>query len=145
MVRLLTLTNKEMYMQQDDRASEFHKRSGNSHEEARKLLTGMAVGSLGVLYATLTGKEAPVLNAYSRWLALAAVVSMALSAGFGIVAWRADAAWAYNAAKNFENDPSLTTPDGGRWHDLKKWCDWLQVGAFGFGLGMAALLTLYLL
>src|SRR5690242_14978386 len=40
---------------------DFHKRAGESHAEARKFLTAMAVGTLAVLYATLTGKDAPSL------------------------------------------------------------------------------------
>lgn len=129
----------------DSRVNEFHKRAGESHSEVRKLLTTMAVGSLGVLYATLTGKDAPALDAYGRWLALAAVILMVLAAGFGLAAWRADAAWAYRAAKNFEAHPELVVPNGDPWHLFKKWCDWLQVALFGAGLLLAALLTLRLL
>jgi len=131
--------------QGDDRVSEFHRRSGESHSEARKLLTAMAVGSIGVLYATLTGKEALALDAFNKWLALTAVVSMALSAGFGLAAWRADAAWAYRAAVNFGKKPDLTKPNGGPWHMVKKWCDRFQVALFSAGLLLAALLTLRLL
>jgi hypothetical protein len=101
----------------------------------------MAVGSLGVLYATLIGKDAPPLNGGSEFLALAIAGSMALGAGLGLAAWRADAAWAYKAAKNFEKDPKLREPRGGIWHWLKKWCDRGQVVLFGVGLVFAAWLT----
>ena len=131
--------------QRDDRINDFHKRSGNSHAESRKLLTAMAVGSLGVLYATLTSKDAPFLDPSSRQLALAAVISMALSAGFGIAAWRADAAWAYKTALKFKENPAETEPDDGMWHNIKKWCDRFQVAFFGVGLLLAAFLTLRLL
>jgi hypothetical protein len=43
--------------QEDNMVGDFHKRAGQSHSEARKLLTGMGVGGVGVLYATLTGKR----------------------------------------------------------------------------------------
>ena len=127
-----------------DLQGEFHKRSGESHSEARKLLTGMAVGSLGVLYATLTGKDAPTLNVYTKSLAFAAVVLMALSAGFGLAAWRADAAWAYKAAENFAS-PYIKKPEGAPWHSIKKFCDISQLALFGAGLLLAAVLTLLLL
>jgi hypothetical protein len=78
----------------EDQVAEFHKRAGESHMEARKLLTAMAVGSLGVLYATLTGRDAPALAAYSKILAILAIFAMGLSAAFGFAAWRADARWA---------------------------------------------------
>lgn len=131
--------------QDDSRVTEFHKRSGESHSEARKLLTAMAVGSLGVLYATLTGKDAPVLDTGSKWLALAAVVFMALAAGFGLAAWRADAAWAYKAANNFDKNSELVKPEGEPWHQVKRWCDRFQFILFGIGLLLTALLTLRLL
>src|SRR5947209_8406971 len=93
-----------------DHEAEFHNRAGESHAEARKLLTGMAVGSFGVLYATLTGKDAPMLDGSNNKLALWGIITMAVSAGCGLFAWRADAAWAYQAyqvAKCFENNPAL--------------------------------------
>jgi hypothetical protein len=126
-------------------ASEFHKRAGASHAEARKLLTAMAVGSVGVLYATLTGKDAPTLEACTKSLAFLSIVAMALSAGCGLFAWRADSAWAFRAAKNFQKDPALDAPDGGRWHDVKKSLDVAQLTLFVFGLAVAVALTLRLL
>jgi hypothetical protein len=126
----------------NDRVSEFHKRSGQSHAEARKLLTGMAVGTIGVLYATLTGKNAPTLDALNKWLVLLTVVMMALSAGFGLAAWRADAAWAYKAGENFRKRPEQTKPNGSPWHDVKQFCDIVQLVLFAHGLLFAAILTL---
>lgn len=126
----------------NDRVGHFHERAGKSHAEARKLLTGLSVGSLGVLYATLAGRTAPALDPAAKWLAVAVVIAMALAAGCGLAAWRADAAWAYRAAVNFEKDPLRAVPDGGVWHGLKKGCDLLQIGLFAIGLSLAALLTL---
>ena len=126
-------------------SGEFHKRAGKSHAEARKLLTAMAVASFGVLYATLTGKDAPTLDAWSKSLAFLGIVAMALSTGCGLFAWRADAAWAYRAAKNFQKDPKLEVPDGGYWHKVKKSFDVTQLILFVFGLVVAMALTLRLL
>lgn len=70
---------------------------------------------------------------------------MALAAGFGLAAWRADVAWAYRAAKNFKDNPGLEKPYDDPWHEIKKWCDRLQLGIFGVGLLLAALLTIRLL
>ena len=59
----------------------FHQRARESHAEARKLLTAMAVGGLGVLYATLIGKDAPKFDdAYSKHLAIGIAVSIASAA-----------------------------------------------------------------
>jgi hypothetical protein len=123
----------------------FHKRAGDSHAEARKLLTAMSVGTLGVIYATLTHKDAPTLDAYDKALAILSIVSMTLSAGFGLAAWRADAAWAFRTAENFKKHPTAVKPNGGCWHLVKKSCDIAQLTFFGLGLLMAASLTLGLL
>jgi hypothetical protein len=125
--------------------SEFHKRAGYSHAEARKLLTGLAVGSVGVFYATLTGTNRPVLDGWSKWLAIISLGLMASSAGFGLAAWRADAAWAYRAAIEFERDSTLTSPYQGAAHFIKKWCDLAQLFLFMLGLLAAAVLTFLLL
>jgi hypothetical protein len=126
-----------------DFVSEFHKRSGQSHTEARKLLTGMSVGAIGILYATLTGNNATTLDAMNKLLVLVTVVAMALSTGFGLAAWRADAAWAYKAAKNYK--PEQIKPDGGPWHDVKKFCDRVQFALFAYGLLLAAIVTIRLI
>lgn len=129
----------------DPREAEFHQRAGQSHAEARKLLTTMATASFGVLYATLTGKSAPLLLGYNKWLALAAMISMGLAAGAGIYAWRADAQWAYEAAENFGLFPGLAKPDGGIWHEKKKQYDRLQIALFFLGLLLGLGLTVSLL
>ena len=121
---------------------DFHKRAGESHAEARKFLTAMAVGTLAVLYATLTGKDAPSLADENRLIAILAIMAMALSAGSGLAAWRADAAWAFTAGNR---SPKRGKPDGGWWHDIKKWCDYSQVATFAAGLLLTAILTLRLL
>jgi len=134
----------------------FHQRARESHAEARKLLTAMAVGSLGVLYATLIGKDAPDLadySNYSKWLALGIAFSMILAAIFGLAAWRADAAWAYEKAegkksvekkcrrflwiKNWRDEEQRLD----KCHCIKKWCDKSQLYLFGVGLVFAAWLT----
>jgi hypothetical protein len=126
--------------------AEFHKRAGKSHEAARKLLTGMAVGSFGVLYATLTGKDAPMLDAGNNKLALLSIVTMAVSAGCGLFAWRADAAWAYQVAKCFEKTPALERPPRDiSWHKVKKLLEFAQLTLFLLGLALATALTLRLL
>ena len=53
--------------------------------------TAMAVGIVAVLYATLTGKEAPALADQNRLIAILAIIALTLSAGCGLAAWRADA------------------------------------------------------
>jgi hypothetical protein len=148
----------------DEQRDKFYQRAGESHGEARRLLTAMAVGSLGVLYATLIPKDAPDLGAYSKALALGIAFSMVLSAGFGLTAWRADAAWAYqsgevgkksgNRGRNRKweclrslrmrnwREKSLRLT---QWHCIKKWCDRVQLASFGVGLFLAALLTLELI
>src|SRR5450755_2487049 len=104
----------------------------------------MGVGCVGVLYATLTGKDAPILDVYSKQLAFAAVVLMGSSVLFGLLAWIADALWAKKAAENFEKTPALLTPDPrGLWHTVKGCCDWVQLVLFLVGFSAAALLTLH--
>jgi hypothetical protein len=115
------------------------------HSARASRMPRRAVGSLGVFYATLTGADAPTLDASNKLLALLTICAMGLSAGFGLSAWRADAAWAYDAASAFEVDPSLGAPPGGFWHNVKKWCDRLQLIAFAFGLLAGVILTLRLL
>jgi len=131
-------------VQNDERVRAFHTRAGQSHAEARRLLTTIAVGSLGVLYATLIGKDAPELGTLSKLLALGIAVSMALAAGFGLAAWRADAAWAYDTAKHFK-DPMKTEPPDTIWHEIKNWGDRFQVALFSVGVFLAALLTVKLI
>jgi heme A synthase len=121
---------------------DFHKRAGESHAEARKFLTAMAVGMLAILYATLTGKEAPTLADQNRLIAILAIIILALSAGSGLAAWRADAAWAFTAGNR---PPKGGKPDGGWWHEIKKWCDYSQLGTFLAGLLLTAILTLRLM
>jgi hypothetical protein len=96
---------------------EWHLRAGQSHAEARRLLTSMAVGTIGVLYATVVGKEAPSLQNGSEYLAIAIVASMALSALYGLFAWRVDAAWAYQSAIHQRYKGSPKARD--KWHNIK--------------------------
>ena len=72
---------------ENPKVAEFHKRAGKSHMEERKLLTAMAVGSIGVLYATLTGKDAPALTDDSKKFAIGIIIAMGMSTMFGFVAW----------------------------------------------------------
>lgn len=122
---------------------DFYKRASDLHSEARRFLTAMAVGSLGVLYATLTGKAAPPLIASDRLIAIIAILAMAISAAFGLASWRADAAWAYRAGKNPPTENNQ--PDGGVWHQVKKVCDLVQLVLFGVGLLLSASLALRLI
>jgi hypothetical protein len=126
-------------------AKDWHIRAGQSHAEARKLLTTMAVGSIGVLYATVVGKDSPPLQNGDEYLAIAIVVSMVVAALFGLSAWRADAAWAYQSARYFANNKGATWDDVKKWHNVKKWCDLVQAISFAIGLAFAGWLTIGIL
>ena len=125
-----------------NQAAEFFKRAGESHMEARKLLTALAVGSIGVLYATLTGKDAPVLSNCGKSIAILALIAMALSTASRFAAWRAEASWAFEAGHAFKDHPNLDDPPRGKSHDRKKLCDIAQLCLFAVGIGAATVLTI---
>ena len=83
------------------------------------------------------------LIASDRLIAIIAILTMAMSAAFGLASWRADAAWAYRAGKNPPKDNNQ--PDGGVWHEVKKVCDLVQLVLFGVGLLLSASLALRLI
>jgi hypothetical protein len=103
--------------------------------EARKLLTAMAVGSIGVLYVTLTGKDATALSASGKTLAILAIIAMGLSAAFGFAAWRYDSLWAYERATDSAHGAE-------KWHTRKKACDLTQLALFALGVAAAMVLTI---
>ncbi|MFN8002456.1 MAG: hypothetical protein U0X75_15720 [Acidobacteriota bacterium] len=125
----------------NNRSTDFHQRAGQSHAEARKLLTGFAVGSLGVLYATLTSKAQPALAVLDKGLALTTIFTMAAAAAFGMLAWRADAKWAYQVARDFKTNPEAEEPFDNIWHRRKKRYDLTQNLLFGLGLILAVFFT----
>ena len=133
--------------------------------EARKLLTAMAVASIGVLYATLTGKDAPALTNSGKTLAILIIIAMGLSTMFGFAAWRADARWAYAKAKEYDKaspdePPSrwsrwksyffaairkllkASASNAENWHMCKKVCDLMQLAFFTLGIAAAMFLTI---
>jgi hypothetical protein len=126
------------------KSDKFHDRAGDSHSEARKLVTGLAVGSLGVFYATLTGKDPPVLDASSKFLVFWIIVLMGVSTLSGLVAWWAGARWSYNVASAYEKEPNRTTFPDVPPHGLKKLCDFILVVAFGIGIALALVFVLRL-
>jgi hypothetical protein len=152
--------------QGEDAKVAFHNRAGASHMEARKLLTAMAVGSIGVLYATLTGKDAPALTDFGKTLAILIIIAMGLSTMFGFAAWRADARWAYAKAKEYDkaipDEPpnsrwsrwksncfavirkllKASASNAENWHTCKKVCDLMQLAFFTLGIAAAMFLTI---
>jgi hypothetical protein len=119
------------------RADNFHKRSGKSRSEARKLVTGLAVASVGVLYTTLTGEKASALDLYSSYSSLIALAAMGISTLLGIFAWWCEAQWSYKAAQNFrclEGDVTGKEPQGDPWHRFKVFCDTGQLTVFSIGI-----------
>jgi hypothetical protein len=127
------------------KANEFFDRASASHAEARKLLLAMAVASVGFLFATLTGKDRAQLPPTETWCAVVAVLSMCLATGFGVAAWLADAAWAWRAAKEYEQNPSATKPLRSAWHRVKNVCDLTLLLLFLIGVSLVAFLTMRLL
>ena len=101
------------------------------------------MGSIGVLYATLVGREPSSLQNDGEYLAIAIVVVMTLAALCGLSAWRADAAWACHSARYAANKGSRD--DRQRWLNVRRWCDRAQVVSFGIGLVLAAWLTIGIL
>lgn len=121
---------------QDDINTErlyFHNRAGTSHGEARKLLTGMALAGFGVFYASLT--KPPVTG--NKWLLFAAMLLMGLAAACGTVAWRMDAAWAYDKGKG--------ASQAAEQHDRKKWFDYSQMFFFSISLILSLIYTWHFL
>jgi hypothetical protein len=134
---------------EDPNVAEFHKRAGASHMEARKLLTAMAVGSIGVLYATLTGKDAPALPDSGKTLAILIIIAMGLSTTFGFAAWRADARWAHEVAEAYKHAKTkeekatvFKSKAVKKWHNRKKARDRMQLAFFALGIAAAMLLTI---
>lgn len=121
-----------------------HPRAAQSHAETRKLLTSIAVGSIGVLYAT---KGASDLQSISGSFAITIVVSMALAVLCGISASKADAAFEYQSAQYFsssalEDAEKKSMEDKMEiWLKVRTWCDRIQLVSFVIGLGSAAWLT----
>ena len=124
-----------------------HPRAAQSHAETRKLLTSIAVGSIGVLYASLVGKEAPALQNISGYFAITIVVSMALAVLCGISASKAASAFEYQSSPYFStsalDDTEKKALEDGmkRWLKVRTWCDRIQLLSFVIGLGFAAWLT----
>lgn len=124
-----------------------HPRAAQSHAETRKLLTSIAVGSIGVLYVTLVGRGASDLQSIGGSFAITIVVSMALAVLCGISASKADAAFEYQSAQYFsssalEDAEKKAMEDKMEiWLKVRTWCDRIQLVSFVIGLGSAAWLT----
>ncbi len=117
-------TENNMKKEASARAATFHARAGNSQAEARKTLIALSLGGVGVFYNRLA--QPPIAGA--RWLVFSAMVAMAIAVGFGLLAWKMDALWAYQVAEEFDHSPDQISPVLNPWHGYKKLCDnWQQV------------------
>jgi hypothetical protein len=127
----------------------WHDRARSAAVEQRKLLTTLATACLAVFFVTLTGEKARFLTEYQRYTARLALVMMAVSVLFGVLAVFGDARRCYNLARHIQAIASSENTLADAFHTrftayfrLLTVSNWVQRGTFLAGIAGTVLYTL---
>lgn len=127
----------------------WHDRAREAAVEQRKLLTTLATASLAVFFITLTGDKGKLLTDYQRYTARFALLMMAVSIFFGVIAVFGDARRCYNLGRHIQasanGENTLADAFHGRYtayFRLLTVSNWVQRGTFLAGVAGTVAYTL---